>query len=116
MSCVLITLFIIASYVSFPVKIDSASAFEDNIGNRVRFTAAFDGWDKPGEVILLGDTAIMMQTRPTGRFDWPEIGDVIDVVGRVDRGNRYYGEPDLVLRDASWTIKSQLNDQRGGEP
>ena len=111
-----VALFLVASYVSYATRIDSASSFPHNIGNRVKFTATFNGVTKPGAIIALGDTSLVMKTRATGRFDWPEIGDTLSVAGRLERGSAYSGESGFVLRDATWTINRQFKNNESGEP
>ncbi|WP_442511356.1 hypothetical protein SH528x_003031 [Novipirellula sp. SH528] len=101
-----VVLFCVASYVSYPTPIESYRSLAPHIGNRVKFNATFVGHSKPGQVILLSGSPVLMETRKTGQFSWPEDGDTIHVIGRVERGDRYYTDIDYVVRDAEWEIRN----------
>ncbi|TVQ02406.1 MAG: hypothetical protein EA381_03335 [Planctomycetaceae bacterium] len=106
-SLMLFGMFCVASYIRYPTPIQSFAALEQHVGKRVTFEATFVAISKPGLLIRLGETPLLVEAGMAGHASWPKGGDTLRVTGRVEHGDGYYVESDYIVRDASWDVRKR---------
>ena len=106
-SLMLFGMFCVASYIRYPTPIQSFAALEQHVGKRVTFEATFVAISKPGLLIRLGETPLLLDAGLGGHADWPKGGDTLRVTGRVERDYGYHVQSDYIVRDASWGFRKR---------